>query len=155
MALSNAMCAFEMRWTVENLIAQHADGISASLRARLTLGRSITTDDYRDLLRRRTEARARLAAVSPIVEGFVAPAACGPAPPLGGTAGSQGEILHTTGDPSYNAMSSILGAPVVTVPLMAVGGLPVGVQVMGQPHEDAAVAAIARWLAEAIPPVEG
>jgi len=52
-------------------------------------------------------------------------------------------------------MSSILGAPVVTVPLMAVSGLPVGVQVMGQPHEDAAVAAIARWLAEAIPPVEG
>jgi len=63
--------------------------------------------------------------------------------------------VHTTGDPSYNAMSSILGAPVVTVPLMAVSGLPVGVQVMGQPHEDAAVAAIARWLAEAIPPVEG
>jgi len=155
MALSNAMCAFEMRWTVENLVALHPDGVSPSLKARLALGRSITTDDYRDLLRRRTEARARLAAVSPIVEGFVAPAACGPAPPLGGTAGSQGEILHTTGDPSYNAMSSILGAPVVTVPLMAVGGLPVGVQVMGQPHEDAAVAAIARWLAEAIPPVEG
>jgi Asp-tRNA(Asn)/Glu-tRNA(Gln) amidotransferase A subunit family amidase len=52
-------------------------------------------------------------------------------------------------------MSSILGAPVVTVPLMAVGGLPVGVQVMGQPHEDAAVAAMARWLAASIPPVEG
>jgi Asp-tRNA(Asn)/Glu-tRNA(Gln) amidotransferase A subunit family amidase len=155
MALSNAMCAFEMRWTVENLVALHPEGVSDSLKARLALGRSMTTDDYRDLLRRRTEARARLAAVAPIVEGFVAPAACGPAPLLGGTAGSQGEILHTTGDPSYNAMSSILGAPVVTVPLMAVGALPVGVQVMGQPHEDAAVAATARWLAEAIPPVEG
>lgn len=155
MALSNAMCAFEMRWTVENLVALDPEGVSDSLKARLALGRSITTDDDRDLLRGRTEARARLAAVAPVVEGFIAPAGCRPAPLLGGTAGSQGDIVHTTGDPSYNAMSSILGAPVVTVPLMAVSGLPVGVQVMGQPHEDAAVAAIARWLAEAIPPVEG
>jgi len=155
MAISNAMCAFEMRWSVENLIAQHADGVSDSLKARLALGRSLSTDDYRDLLRRRTEARARLAVLGPIVDGFVAPAACGPAPQLGGTAGSQGDITHTTGDPSYNAMSSILGAPVVTVPLMAVGGLPVGVQVMGQPHEDAAVAAMARWLAATIAPVVG
>jgi Asp-tRNA(Asn)/Glu-tRNA(Gln) amidotransferase A subunit family amidase len=155
MTISNAMCAFEMRWTVENLVALHADGVSESLKARLALGRSMTTDDYRDLLRRRTEARARLAGLAPLVDGFVAPAACGPAPKLGGTAGSQGAITHTTGDPSYNAMSSILGAPVVTVPLMAVGGLPVGVQLMGQQHEDAAVAAIARWVAATIAPVEG
>jgi Asp-tRNA(Asn)/Glu-tRNA(Gln) amidotransferase A subunit family amidase len=155
MAISNAMCAFEMRWSVENLVAQHPDGISDSLRARLVLGRSITLDAYRDLLRRRTEARARLAGMAPVVEGFIAPAACGPAPLLGGTAGSQGDITHTTGDPSYNAMSSILGAPVVTVPLMAVGGLPVGVQLMGQQHDDAAVAGIARWLAANVPPMEG
>ncbi len=155
MARSNAMCAFEMRWTVENLIALHADGVSDSLKARLALGRSLSTDDYRDLLRRRTEARARLAVLAPVVDGFIAPAACGPAPELGGIAGSQGDILHTTGDPSYNAMSSILGAPVVTVPVMAVAGLPVGVQLMGQMHEDADVAAMARWLAATLPTIEG
>lgn len=154
MALSTAMCAYEMRWSVENMIAQHQDGISDSLRARLVLGRSITLDAYRDLLRRRTEARARLAALAPVVEGCIAPAALGAAPKLGTDAGTRGTITHTTGDPSYNAMSSILGAPVVTVPLMAVGGLPVGVQVMGQAHDDAAVAGIARWLAMTVPPVE-
>ncbi|MFN3730541.1 MAG: amidase, partial [Fimbriimonadaceae bacterium] len=67
---------------------------------------------------------------------------------------SQGEILHTTGDPTYNAASSILGAPAVTVPVMAVGGLPVGVQLMGQQHADERVVAMARWLAEAVPAVE-
>jgi len=38
---------------------------------------------------------------------------------------------------------------------MAVGGMPVGVQVMGQQHADAAVAAMARWLAASVAPVEG
>ncbi len=43
---------------------------------------------------------------------------------------------------------SMLFAPVVTVPLMSVGGLPVGVQLMGQPHEDARVTGLARWFGE-------
>jgi Asp-tRNA(Asn)/Glu-tRNA(Gln) amidotransferase A subunit family amidase len=44
----------------------------------------------------------------------------------------------------------MLFAPVVTVPLLSVGGMPVGVQLMGQQHEDARMAGIARWLAETI-----
>ena len=47
----------------------------------------------------------------------------------------------------------MLFAPAVTVPLMAVGGLPVGVQVMGQRGEDARAAAVARWLLDAVEPV--
>jgi Asp-tRNA(Asn)/Glu-tRNA(Gln) amidotransferase A subunit family amidase len=42
----------------------------------------------------------------------------------------------------------------VTVPLIAVSGMPVGVQIMGQPHGDARVAAIARWLASSVAPVQ-
>ena len=48
----------------------------------------------------------------------------------------------------------MLFAPVVTVPLMSVGGMPVGVQLMGQQHEDARMTGIARWLLENIAPVE-
>jgi Asp-tRNA(Asn)/Glu-tRNA(Gln) amidotransferase A subunit family amidase len=36
---------------------------------------------------------------------------------------------------------------------MSVGGLPVGLQVMGQQHEDARVTSLARWLLESIAPV--
>jgi Asp-tRNA(Asn)/Glu-tRNA(Gln) amidotransferase A subunit family amidase len=39
------------------------------------------------------------------------------------------------------------------MPLLAVGGLPVGVQIMGQQHEDARVTAMARWMLDAITPV--
>ena len=47
----------------------------------------------------------------------------------------------------------MLFAPAVTVPLMSVGGLPVGLQVMGQQHEDARMTSLARWLLESIAPV--
>jgi Asp-tRNA(Asn)/Glu-tRNA(Gln) amidotransferase A subunit family amidase len=38
------------------------------------------------------------------------------------------------------------------MPLMAVSGMPVGAQVMGQQHQDAKMTAIARWILETIPP---
>jgi Asp-tRNA(Asn)/Glu-tRNA(Gln) amidotransferase A subunit family amidase len=34
------------------------------------------------------------------------------------------------------------------VPLMSVGGMPVGVQLIGQQHEDARMTGLARWLTE-------
>jgi len=53
-----------------------------------------------------------------------------------------------TGDFVFNAPSSMLFAPVVTIPLMSVGGMPVGVQLMGQQHEDARMTGLARWFTE-------
>ena len=58
-----------------------------------------------------------------------------------------------TGDAVFNYPSSMLFAPAVTVPLMAIGGLPVGVQIMGQPGDDARATACARWLLDEIAPV--
>ncbi|MCB1550310.1 MAG: amidase, partial [Hyphomicrobiaceae bacterium] len=60
-----------------------------------------------------------------------------------------------TGDPVFNFPSSMLFAPCVTMPLLGVGGMPVGVQVMGQQHEDARMTAIARWLLGNVKPVVG
>ena len=50
-------------------------------------------------------------------------------------------------------LSSLLGAPAVNVPLLSVRGLPLGVQVMGQPGTDARMVAFARWLGEAVAPI--
>ena len=44
----------------------------------------------------------------------------------------------------------MLFAPSFTVPMLGVGGLPVGVQIVGQPDTDARVTAMARWLSESI-----
>jgi len=47
----------------------------------------------------------------------------------------------------------MLFAPVVTIPLMSVGGLPVGIQIMGQQHQDERMTAIARWMLKTLEPV--
>jgi Asp-tRNA(Asn)/Glu-tRNA(Gln) amidotransferase A subunit family amidase len=47
----------------------------------------------------------------------------------------------------------MLFAPAVTMPLLAVGGLPVGVQLMGQQHGDARVTAMAGWMLDTVAPV--
>jgi Asp-tRNA(Asn)/Glu-tRNA(Gln) amidotransferase A subunit family amidase len=47
----------------------------------------------------------------------------------------------------------MLFAPAVTMPLLSVGGMPVGVQLIGQQHDDARITAIARWLLDMVPPV--
>ena len=44
----------------------------------------------------------------------------------------------------------MLFAPVVTVPLMSVAGMPVGVQLMGQQNEDARMTGMARWMRDTI-----
>jgi len=71
---------------------------------------------------------------------------------MGNTAKDSG-VTHTTGLPAFNAATSVLGAPAVTVPLIAIDGMPVGVQVIGQPHTDAALCGTARWLLDHVRPV--
>ncbi len=78
---------------------------------------------------------------------------CGPAPLPGDTGGSTNKILHTTGNPIMNTASSGLGCPVVTVPRMAVDGMPLGIAITAQPHQDERATAIARWIADAVPPI--
>ena len=55
--------------------------------------------------------------------------------------------------PAFNAFTSATGAPAITLPLLAVDGMPVGVQLVGQWHSDWRLAATARWLMDAVEPV--
>jgi Asp-tRNA(Asn)/Glu-tRNA(Gln) amidotransferase A subunit family amidase len=48
----------------------------------------------------------------------------------------------------FNEASSILGAPAINLPLLAVDRAPLGVQLLGRWHEDEPLTAAARWLAE-------
>jgi Asp-tRNA(Asn)/Glu-tRNA(Gln) amidotransferase A subunit family amidase len=71
----------------------------------------------------------------------------GPAPEMA-NAGMDSGVSHTTGLPAFNAWTSLTGAPAITLPLLGVRGLPVGVQVIGQPHGDHQLTGIARWLGD-------
>lgn len=95
----------------------------------------------------------------------ISPTSIGPAPFLtDGEASSpaipaatgdpaQAIVSDFTGDPVFNMPASLLHAPAVTLPLMAVRGMPVGVQVFGQRHTDYRVVDVARWMTQNLTPV--
>ena len=110
---------------------------------RLEAGRRLSLDDYRLRLLQREEAKNRHATIAPLADALISLGSPGPAP----------HGLGSTGDSVFNSPTSVLGAPAVTVPMMAIEGMPVGIQIVEQRHADARTAGIARWLFEAVQPV--
>jgi Asp-tRNA(Asn)/Glu-tRNA(Gln) amidotransferase A subunit family amidase len=147
LALCRDICAYELRWTLKNLVEQHGGGLSDSMMARFELAQTMGLDDYRLALQRRDEARRALSVVAAVADGMISLSSVGPAPEMT-NAGMDSGVSHTTGLPAFNAWTSLTGAPAITLPLLAVRGLPVGVQLIGQHHGDHQLTGIARWLGD-------
>ena len=109
--------------------------------------------DYRALLLERELAQLTHARIASVADAAITLSCPGPAPLWSGDEPGKPLLPRPTGDAVFNYPSSMLFAPAVTVPLMAVGGMPVGVQLMGQQHQDERMVALARWLAEKVSPV--
>jgi Asp-tRNA(Asn)/Glu-tRNA(Gln) amidotransferase A subunit family amidase len=152
LAICRDICGYELRWTLENLVERFPTGLSASMMSRLELARTMSLDDYRRVLLLRQQAQEAFRAIAGLADGLISVSSVGPAPPMNNAA-KDGGITHTTGLPAFNAATSVLGAPTITLPLMAVDGLPVGVQLIGQMHTDATLSALAGWVQGAVAPV--
>ena len=152
-SLTSAITGWENHWLFRNLLAANPDGLSHRSKAVLAAAERMTPEDYRQHVLRREEVRARHAALAPLADALIAPASPGPAPVWLGDEPGQAPKARPTGDAVFNTPSSCLGAPVVTLPLAAIRGLPMGIQLMGQPHSDYTVSAIARWMHATIEPV--
>ena len=146
-AICNAITSWENRWYQRGIVDQNPDGVSARAKATLAKAEAMTPDDYRAALLARQTAQATHTMLARLADAAITLACPGPAPLWSGDVPGQPLAPRPTGDFVFNAPSSMLFAPVVTVPLMSVGGMPVGVQVMGQQGEDARMTAFARWLA--------
>jgi Asp-tRNA(Asn)/Glu-tRNA(Gln) amidotransferase A subunit family amidase len=152
-AVANAITGWENRWYQRNLVNEHSEGISERAKAALAKAEAMTVADYRRALIDRQAAQACYAAIAPLADAVLTLSSPGPAPLWSGDQPGKPLLPRPTGDPVFNFPSSMLFAPAVTMPLMAVAGMPLGAQVMGQPHEDARITGIARWLLETIEPV--
>lgn len=152
-AVSGGITSWENRWAQRALVDAHPDGVSARAKATLAAAEATTVADYQARIAERDAAQLRHRALASLADAVISLASPGPAPVWAGDAPGQKPVARPTGDFVFNAPSSMLFAPSVTVPLMAVGGLPVGVQVMAQRGEDARATAIARWLLNALRPV--
>ena len=100
----------------------------------------ITVADYEASLALRAGMRQALSRLTGEVDGLITLSAPSIAP--------QG--LHTTGNPVFAAPATILGAPAFSLPLMALDGMPLGLQLIGFPGADADLASRAVWLTDAV-----
>lgn len=130
------LLAWEWRWPLNAFVARDAEALSASSRARATVAREVTREEYASLIRRRRETRALFATVMDEHDALIGLTAPGAAP-VG---------LETTGNPICVVAGSYLGGPVVALPVLQDEGLPLGLQVLGKPDEDEALFAHASWI---------
>ncbi|MDA0675161.1 MAG: amidase [Proteobacteria bacterium] len=117
------------------------DLLSESMRQGIDDGRRILAHDYLAACDWPAVLTAGLSAVFDRYDAIVTPAAPGPAP----------HGLQSTGSPAFNGLWTFCGTPAVTVPLMqAANGLPMGVQLIGRPGDDARLLRTARWLTDIV-----
>jgi Asp-tRNA(Asn)/Glu-tRNA(Gln) amidotransferase A subunit family amidase len=152
-ATCNGCTNWENRWYQRNLLDQFPDGMSERAKRTLARAEAMSVDDYRGALADRASAQLRHAAVAPLADAAITLSCPGPAPLWPGDTPGKPLAARPTGDFVFNAPSSMLFAPAITMPLLSVDGLPVGVQLMGQQHEDARITGLARWVLAAVKPI--
>jgi Asp-tRNA(Asn)/Glu-tRNA(Gln) amidotransferase A subunit family amidase len=111
--------------------------LSAVLRAAIERGRGVPAVEYMRAVAAIGTLNTALDEIFNEYDALLTPAAPGPAP----------HGLEATGNPVFCSTWSYLGAPAITLPLMATGeGMPLGVQLVGRRNGDARLLRTARWL---------
>jgi Asp-tRNA(Asn)/Glu-tRNA(Gln) amidotransferase A subunit family amidase len=128
---------FEMHWPMLQYRERHADKMPPRLLKGIEDGAHLTQETYREALTERDKFRALHDQLAARADGFITLSSPGPGP-----------IGMDQGSAIFNEASSILGAPAINLPLLAVDQAPLGVQLLGRWHEDERLTAVARWLAE-------
>lgn len=130
---------YEMRWPLLPIVLENPDKVGARAKQRILRGGTVTLKQYQAGLAWRLKFREALARLSALADGIVSVPSPGPAP----------LVEDGSGDSICQLPFSLLGAPVITLPFMAVRGLPFGLQTSGFVDRDHDLAARAAWLDEA------
>jgi Asp-tRNA(Asn)/Glu-tRNA(Gln) amidotransferase A subunit family amidase len=127
--LSFDINAWESRWPINTYSRRDASKLSKAMRDRLVQAEAMTVEDYRKMLTERQKRRDAYELLAPEFDACITLAASGAAP-VG---------LHSTGNPIFVVPASMLGTPAISLPVLADGGLPLGLQLMGFADRDAAL----------------
>jgi Asp-tRNA(Asn)/Glu-tRNA(Gln) amidotransferase A subunit family amidase len=123
-------------------IEKHGGLISAKLKQVAAQGRLVSTADYEAALACREPLYQALEPIFAAYDAILTPASQGVAP-VG---------LSATGSPMFNFLWTYLGVPAISVPLLTVGTLPLGVQLIGRRGDDGRLLAIADAAMRALKP---
>jgi amidase len=136
----NTIWTFEIARCLADEHRRFHEQIREPLRGMLDAGAAMPVAEYDRSIGRLRECRASLAPVFDGIDALVVPSAPGEAPDIA-----------TTGDPVFNRVWSALGTPAINVPAgVGPAGLPLGVQIVGPPGQDARVLACAAWVERAL-----
>ena len=116
-------------------VARGEARLSDVVRAHIEGGRTIDADAYLSLLDAADAMRRAFEQAMRPYDAALTPAAPGGAP----------EGLAFTGSRLQTMLWTMLGVPAVNVPVLAVGGLPLGLQVVGRYGADATTLRAAAW----------
>lgn len=132
------MVAYDMREPYTDYVARHPERIGPRIHDLVARSAGIADARYAGLIAARDEARRRVSSVLALenADGFVMPAASGPAP-LG---------FEYTGSRTYLAYWSWLGLPAISLPVMQADGLPWGLQIAGGESASHEILSIAAWM---------
>jgi aspartyl-tRNA(Asn)/glutamyl-tRNA(Gln) amidotransferase subunit A len=120
--------AYHLAW-----LRQRPDDYGEDVRARLTLGLTVPGVSYANALRLRTAARAEALTLLTEVDALLAPATPITAPPIDGFGVEQRMRLKR-----FTTPVNTLGLPALSLPCGFDGaGLPIGMQLIGRPFEEA------------------
>jgi Asp-tRNA(Asn)/Glu-tRNA(Gln) amidotransferase A subunit family amidase len=126
--LSRNINAWEFRWPLNTYARDLGEeGLSEIMRGRLKEAEAMTLEEYQGFLDERTRCREIYAKIASLADACITLAASGPAP-VG---------ISSTGDPTFAIPGSLLGVPALSLPLLQVGGLPLGLQLLGFREKDA------------------
>ncbi|MFK7966027.1 MAG: amidase [Burkholderiaceae bacterium] len=147
--LCRILCSYEMRWALRNY--QDTGLLSKELGVWLAMAENLTLDDYRQALHTREDIRTAWRALQPHADAMLTLSSPGPAPALDFLA-EAGEPAYAfkTGSPSFNAATSLLGSPAITVPMMSIDGMPQGIQLIGHEHQDWPLCGFGAWFENAL-----
>ncbi|MBI5717936.1 MAG: amidase [Burkholderiales bacterium] len=130
----------EMAFNLDAEWQRGREQLSPALRQQLERGRAIAALHYQLAQARIPQLLGALEEWFARFDALITPATPGVAPPA-----------ETTGDPAFCTLWSLAGVPALNLPLLSgPGGLPLGVQLVGERARDARLLRSARWLQERV-----
>jgi amidase len=135
-AAASTILVYEMARGLAHEVLHHRAQVSPMLLERVDAGAKMPYTEYAKAQRYAADCRRRLKDCMQDVDAIVTPSATGEAP-LG---------LGSTGNTAMNRLWTLLHGPCVTVPAgEGPAGMPLGIQFVGLPGEDARTLAAAAW----------
>ena len=129
------LTAWEMQWPALLVRDRGRDQIKERLVDRFEFGEKMSLDEYRITLNALYKLRDTFDSLEGTADGFIT-LPTPTMPPVG----------DATGDSVFGDPSSCLEAPAWSFPLLQENGLPLGIQLLGNKHQDYRLGQIGQWM---------